>query len=540
MFRTCYLQTASNERLHKIFAAVVYKLSLALFLLFVPILNADASEPLIYMRPNETPLFTELYQRYGLLNPPQMHVYDSSIYLGQPGEKGLLIPSSDAFFKDVDKTLQAYHTRIGTMELFLDPHETNSIFSPSNGSLQTIFALVYAIAMSDPQKKFLFVEKIPYYSFHEHAISYRPYPNARFQGFSDPGEIKPKSDETLVEFVTSPNNPDGTFRRPYTQANIIIADFVFASPSFGSDGTGYIKDNLAWISKARNEGKHVFAFNSVSKALGKPGYRLGYMWFPMSDSYAASIFHNFFSYIWKLTVGGSSPGVADSLNLMSALISLPDAGQSLRTDAYKTIVTRHNIVKTELLKRYPGTEVTSIAGSPTLFAKLNSPDLTKMTGENIIFKDINAAVDNGKSMGATDDFIRINLCGYSGDLAEFLNRLAKSKKYNARDLLISSANHCTQTTIHGRDNTHYVANPNDCIIDVDAADANVQITLPQFINYQLSNLISIRKIDNTNHSVTVQANNFTMTLKKKNEKSGFQWTQPFFLNGQWQIISRPN
>lgn len=111
--------------------------------------------------------------------------------------------------------------------MFFDPRETNYAFCPSNGSLQIIFALVYAIATTEPQKQFLFVEKIPYYSFHEHAVTFRPYPNARFQGFNDPSEVKPKPNETVVEFVTSPNNPDGTFRKPYTQANIIIADLVF-------------------------------------------------------------------------------------------------------------------------------------------------------------------------------------------------------------------------------------------------------------------------------------------------------------------------
>lgn len=40
-------------------------------------------------------------------------------------------------------------------------------------------------------------------------------------------------------------------------------------------------------------------------------------------------------------------------------------------------------------------------------------------------------------MGATDEFVRINLCGYSEDLAEFLNRLAGYKKYKASDLLIT-------------------------------------------------------------------------------------------------------
>jgi hypothetical protein len=159
-----------------------------------------------------------------------------------------------------------------------------------------------------------------------------------------------------------------------------------------------------------------------------------------------------------------------------------------------------------------------------------------MTAEEILFKALNVAVDNGKTMGATDDYIRINLCGYSGDLAEFLNRLAKSKKYNANDLLLPSVNHCTHITIRSSDTRHYVANPNDCNIDIDAQYDNVQITLPQFINYQYSNPITISKMDNTNHQVIVKTNKSTVVLEKKDKQLRIQWTQPFFMNGQWRII----
>ncbi|RAP36404.1 hypothetical protein B1207_09715 [Legionella quinlivanii] len=511
----------------------LFKYSIALCLLFPFCIEASSFEPLIYLRPNETPVFTELYQRYGLLNPPALHVYDSSIYIGQPGEEGgLLIRSSQTYFNDVDKALQAYHSRIGNLGQFLDTNE-KYIFSPSNGSLQIIFALVYAVVTSEPDKKFLFVEKIPFYSFHEHAVSYRPYPNARFQGFNDPQEIKLNPDEVLVEFVTSPNNPDGKFREPYTDAKIIIADFVFAAPPYGSEGTGYVKENLEWLSKAKGEGRHIFAFNSVSKALGKPGYRLGYMWFPMGDSYGSSIFTNYFSYLWKLTVGDSTPGVAEALNLMSAITALPDAGQSLRSDAFNTIVKRHKILQTEFLKRYPGSEVSSIAGSPTFFARLNSPDTKTMAAKDVLLKTYNVAVDNGNTMGATDEYLRINLCGYSGDLAEFLNRLAGDKKYKAEDLLIASANHCSHTTIHSNENSRYVVIPNDCTIDVDAENADVTIILPQFINYQYSNLITIKKLDSSPHAVTVQTETFTATIKEKEKPLQLQWTQAFFLNGQW-------
>ena len=42
-------------------------------------------------------------------------------------------------------------------------------------------------------------------------------------------------------------------------------------------------------------------------------------------------------------------------------------------------------------------------------------------------------------------------------------------------------------------------------------------------------------MDNTDHIVTIQADNIKITLKKANEQSQLQWTQPFFLHGQWQV-----
>ena len=111
-----------------------------------------------------------------------------------------------------------------------------------------------------------------------------------------------------------------------------------------------------------------------------------------------------------------------------------------------------------------------------------------------MYKTFNVAADNGKTMGASDEFVRINLCGYSNDFAEFLNRLSKTKKYKAKDLLITSAHHCSRTIIRSSDMTQYVVNPNDCNIDIDAKHSNVTIVLPQFINYQNSNRITIKKL----------------------------------------------
>ena len=58
----------------------------------------------------------------------------------------------------------------------------------------------------------------------------------------------------------------------------------------------------------------------------------------------------------------------------------------------------------------------------------------------------------------------------------------------------------------------------------------------QLVAAQGSNLITIKKMDSTNHSIIVQTDKSTTALKKNNEQLRTQWTQPFFLNGQWQTI----
>ena len=139
-------------------------------------------------------------------------------------------------------------------------------------------------------KNFSFVEQAPFYLGHPNAVTgIFNYPNARFLAFHDPSEIAASPGEVLVEFVTSPNNPDGKFRKPLTQAQIIIADFVFASSAFGDDGKGYVDKNIAWIKEARSQVERVFSFNSASKQFGKTGARCGYIWYPIYDPYAALI-----------------------------------------------------------------------------------------------------------------------------------------------------------------------------------------------------------------------------------------------------------
>ena len=68
---------------------------------------------------------------------------------------------------------------------------------------------------------------------------------------------------------------------------------------------------------------------------------------------------------------------------------------------------------------------------------------------------------------------------------------------------------------------------------------SIEIILPPFIAYETSRIITLKKVDDSKHSVTVKAKNFTITLHKLNENLKVQWAQPFYLNGEWRVVNRP-
>lgn len=513
------------------------------FSVFAIEVKVAESRPKIYLQPNTTQIFTELYQEYGLQSPMQRTFFEDALYLDQsiPPTKIPLQPANEAIFDHASEVLKEFHKRMKDFELYVNPQEAKPFFYTAVGSKHLIVALVYGIAMSQPDKKFLFVEQAPYYSGHSNAVNgIFQYPNAQFLAFHDPSEITVEPGVVLVEFVTSPNNPDGKFRKPMTNAQIIIADFVFASSAFGSDGTGYVEKNIEWVRQARTEGKHVFSFNSASKQFGKTGTRCGYIWYPLNDSYAASIFNKFFGFISSSTVAGGSSGLAEFLNLIKAFLDLPDGGKALREDARKSLAARHELVEKEFIKRYPGSLVLSIPGSPTFFAKVHDPRTPNKMASDLLLEDFDVVVNNGEPMGESNEFIRLNLSGYSEILVEFLNRLVGQKEYKVADLLFSSVNECATSTVvaEERKKIIYAAHPGDCRINVDALKGPVEIQLTPFIDYLGSKTITVSKIDSSDHLIDVVGRGIKLTLKKKGDSAEVQWLQPLYLDGQWTIRGR--
>jgi len=479
---------------------------------------------------NVSQIFTEMYKKYSMLSNNQINVFENSLYVNGIQSSTIRERMNDALLK--------YHKKEGTFGLYVDPSKPmeDQVFLPGNGSTQLYKGLVYAIVTSHPNDEFLFVQKIPYFSGHRDAVNkVFSYPNAKYQGYRDPSEIIHKEGLTIIEFVTSPNNPDGEFRKPETNPDIILGDFVFTSSSFGTDGTGYLDKNLEWIKEYREKGIPIFSYNSASKQFGHTGDRLGYMWFPMYNDFAKSIFSQLNNFL-AITVGSNLQG---SSNFLDLLPPLTKNGIELRKDTNESLKLRFDNVSKSLLVKYPGSLISTVPGSPTLFVKISDPRIDEgKTASEIIFEDTSTQVADGSSFGEDDTYVRINIMAFGQDLAVFSNRLINEEKYTKRDMTVFTRKIREKILICGSEDkktVKYVANPNDRRIDVDASDGNVRIVLPQFLGYEPSYKLKIKRIDNTNHKVGVCMDSFCLSMKQ----CGFVclvWKQPFYHNGSWKVI----
>jgi histidinol-phosphate/aromatic aminotransferase/cobyric acid decarboxylase-like protein len=472
---------------------------------------------------NVSQIFTELYEDYSILTNLEKNVFENSLYL--EGNQATSIKER------LNAALLKYHRKEGTLDLYVDPLKSmeKQIFIAGNGSTQLYKGLVYAMATTFPEKEFLFVQKIPYFSGHEDAVNkVFDYPNAKYQGYNNPNEVVHKPGQTIVEFVTSPNNPDGEFRYPETNPDIILGDFVFTSTSFGIDGTGYIQKNLEWLKEVREKGTLVLSYNSASKQFGRTGDRMGYMWFPMYNDFASSILPKLNNFL-AITVGSNLHGPSHFLDLLPALTK---KGVKLRKDANESLKKRMEILTNAFLKRYPGSNITSLKGSPTLFVKINDPRIGAQTASEVIFEDTNVLTVDGSVYGADDSFVRVNIMAYSQDLSNFANRLIEEEKYSKYDMLISSS--CSKNKILICDKK-YAVNPGDRYIDVDASNNNICICLPQFLGYEPKLKLKIRRIDSSKCHVKIYSKSFHVCL----DRCGFVslvWEQPFYQNGSWEIV----
>lgn len=220
------------------------------------------------------------------------------------------------------------------------------------GSTQVMLGLIYGVAscMNRPR----FTEQIPSYNIHRNLVGLIG------QEWVD---IKHGSKQPNVEFVTSPNNPDGNTRMPVTGAPIIFWDAVYAWPWYGFN----LMKLLAQMKKACGSRLCIPIF-SFSKSLGLAGERVGYALIPPSVQKAhPDLIDAYTYYINTSTLGTCRPGEGICRVIGTGYKEFPEIIEKLEE--------RYDNISDKLRVLIKGIEVHSPRGFAYLWVRLPGADL---------------------------------------------------------------------------------------------------------------------------------------------------------------------
>lgn len=262
------------------------------------------------------------------------------------------------------------------------------------GSTQVILGLIYALISC--MKKIKFWEQSPHCTIHRDLVLLcgQEWSSSFKQGISH---------EPHVEFVTSPNNPDGSIRTPLTSAPLILWDAVYAWPWYG-----YTFMKLLSHMKKACTNKMCIPIFSFSKTLGLAGERVGYALIPPSIQKAyPTLISAYQHYIQTSTFGTCRPGEGVCRVIAIGYKEFPVITERLEQ--------RYDAMILKLKELLPKIEILSPRGFPYLWLKL--------TGMNLHDKLLMFGIKGiaGSSFNATDEHARLSLLISSNTLNLVLN-----------------------------------------------------------------------------------------------------------------------
>lgn len=261
------------------------------------------------------------------------------------------------------------------------------------GSTQVILGLIYAFTCC--LKKVRFYEQSPHCAIHKDLVHLcgQEWVSTFKQGMS----IQPH-----IEFVTSPNNPDGSVNVPITSAPIILWDAVYAWPWYGFT----LPKLLSHMKKACNKRMCIPIF-SFSKSLGLAGQRVGYALIPPSvqKEYPSLITH-YQHYINVTTQGTCRPGEGICRVIATSYKEFPLITERLEQ--------RYDVVSLKLKELLPNVEILSPRGFPYMWIRHPNTDLY---AKLLTFGIKGTPGDN---FGSSKEYVRLSLLISSHTLNQIL------------------------------------------------------------------------------------------------------------------------
>ncbi|XP_010261034.1 PREDICTED: tryptophan aminotransferase-related protein 3-like [Nelumbo nucifera] len=280
------------------------------------------------------------------------------------------------------------------------------------GSTQLLYAAVNALSRDASPSPASVVTAFPFYSVYETQTNLFNSLNSKWQGDSAQWKNVSNPSTNVIEFVTSPNNPDCKLREPVLSGPNVktVHDHAYYWPHYTA------------IPAPANEDLMIF---TISKITGHAGSRFG--WALIKDE---RVYERMITYVTLNSIGVSHDTQLRALKLLKAIQK--DGGKELFEFGYKTIRERWE----KLSKRVSASKRFSVPKlAPrycTYFQKITgpSPAYAWLKCENEEDKDCYAVLKAagiigraGAVFGADSRYVRLSLLKSQDDFDLLMQRI---------------------------------------------------------------------------------------------------------------------
>ncbi|KAL5560258.1 hypothetical protein UlMin_036469 [Ulmus minor] len=285
-----------------------------------------------------------------------------------------------------------------------------------SGSTQLLNAAVHALSSDNISDPATVLASIPYYGFYERQTDFFQSTEYKFDGDVNLWRKNSNASKNIIEFVTSPNNPDGKLKEavlkgPNAKA---IYDHVYYWPHFTP------------IASPADEDLMIF---SISKLTGHAGTRFG--WAIVKDK---AVFDRMTTYVGVNTQGVSRDAQTRVLQLLKTVIE-GRSGREIFDFGYRLMRTRW-IKLNQTLSRSTRFSLQKLEPQQycTFFHKVRSPTpayaWVKCEREEdkdcyAIFEAAKITGRSGSNFGTEDRYVRLSLIRSQDDFDLLIQRLNK-------------------------------------------------------------------------------------------------------------------
>lgn len=249
------------------------------------------------------------------------------------------------------------------------------------GSTQVLLGIIYAMIMH--HKKVRLCEQAPYPPIHRDLVN--------LMGQEWTCNTNTIFNQPHIEFVTSPNNPDGSLRVPVSPAKMIIWDAVYSWPWYG-----YTLSQVVTHMKKACDDRVCIPVFSFSKSLGLAGERVGYA---LISSSVESTYPQFIQH-YQQYIQLSTNGICRSGEGICRVVS---TGYKEFPSVTERIEKRYDIISEGLRSMMPTVHILSPRGFPYMWLYRQSHDLYRH------LYSIGIIGVKGSSFGMTNEYVRLSL-----------------------------------------------------------------------------------------------------------------------------------